>query len=268
MESRILSERLSMPLGKRRLISMASEAKCALDLGAGNGFIAHELSSRYKAKVVAIEKDGEYEYGSSPLVKWVKSDIVDYLSDERNQMHQFDLIVFSAVLHELSDAELNLILRLLPKFMAKNCRILIREPFFDKALGPVLPCDEQTVCKLIANSNPSDDKLWQYRTCSKKSTRGFSPCARDFLSYAFVLSYGEESWERERREFRYARSLEWCERAFNFATNPYVSFRIEFEFDESYRKHFAAAGIDASVLDRVQYTGMIVEFKYGMKIKK
>lgn len=261
---REFGRRMDTAVDKQEFIDYAKDCMYVLDLGAGTGKMARELSSKWHVHVDAVDQQFKGDCLDQNGVTYYGTGIIDFLTLCTNK--QYNCIILSAILHELSNFELAKLSILLPKVMAPNCRILIREPFYDNYFGPV---DNKNREKLgvIINSVVPEEKQIEYRKATKLSTN--SPCpedwgreAVDWLNLAFTYSYGEENWSREIHEYRYARSLNWCKDFFNFDVRPYTGFEVICRKDEAYRKHFADIGYPEDVFNMLRYTGMTVLFDY------
>ena len=101
-----------------------------------------------------------------------------------------------------------------------------------------------------------NDHLFAYGDCFGLNT------AIAWANLAFAVSYGEQSWEREKHELRYARSLDWCKTFFNFENKKFTGFQVNPILDKTYKEHFVNAGIPAEAFDLIQYTGMLVVIDY------
>ena len=266
-------ERMDSAQDKKELIEFAEHCSHVLDLGAGTGAMAKEIAKKYDCRVDAVDKDFRAKVrksGSSNVIFYGMS-IKEFLR-EYSAGHTYDCIIFSGVLHELNNEDLQDIQAYLPGLMARNCRILIREPLYDNYLGPILDEDSKQFIDLISDS-VSIKKAFDYKEASKISEQCFTPGFTIFRSMndnalfyanlAFTISYGKESWEREKHEYRYARSIDWAKSFFNFHLKPFTGFQIYPVKDTSYRQHFINAGIPGEAFDLIQYTGLHIIIDYS-----
>lgn len=261
---REFGRRMDSAKDKQDFIDYAKDCMYVLDLGAGTGKMARELSEKWHVHVDAVDQQFKGDCLDQAGVTYYGMNIIDFLTFYTDK--QYNCIILSAILHELSNFELAKLSILLPKVMADNCRILIREPFYDDYFGPVENKDAAKFEALIREVVPK--KKWEeYLKAVKLSTN--CPCPEDWgdepvdwANLAFTYSYGEENWDREIHEYRFARSLNWCKEFFNFDFRPYTYFEVIRRKDEAYRKHFAEAGYPKEVFDMLKYTGMTVVIDY------
>jgi len=261
---REFGRRMDTAIDKQEFIDYAKDCMYVLDLGAGTGKMARELSSKWHVHVDAVDQQFKGDCTVQAGVSYYGMSILEFLTTYTEK--QYNCIILSAILHELSNFELAQLSILLPKVMAPSCRILIREPFYDDYLGPVDWRNKDKLAEIIKSVVP-EEKLNEYLRAVKLSTG--RPCpvewgdeAVDWANLAFTYSYGEENWSREIHEYRYARSLNWCKDFFNFDTRPYTGFEVICRKDEAYRKHFADIGYPEDVFNMLRYTGMTVIFDY------
>lgn len=101
-----------------------------LDLGAGGGDMSQYISSN-NVFVMSVDIKDNHLNENRYLKQYVGS-IEDFL-DEPLELScingKYDVIILSAVLHELNPEELDSIRYKLPRLMSKDCKIFIREPF-------------------------------------------------------------------------------------------------------------------------------------------
>lgn len=251
---------------KKTLIEYAEGATNVLDLGAGTGKIARDIASAYGAHVDAVDIQFKDNCTDSDNVSYYGMSIADFLKTFAGTK-KYDCIVLSAILHELGNEDIQLLQIYLPEVMMTNCRILIREPFYDSALGPVLKENAKEFIELTS-TNISANKAFEFVQTPKLSSRMALDIqkfgtATDYANLSFTLSYGEQSWEREKHELRYARSLDWCKAFFNFVYRPFTAFQVLPTLDTTYKQHFIDAGIPGRAFDLIQYTGMLVVVDYS-----
>jgi len=122
---------------KKTLVEYAEGATNVLDLGAGTGKIARDIASAYGAHVDTVDIQFKDNCTDSDNVSYYGMSIADFLKTFAGTK-KYDCIVLSAILHELGNEDIQLLQIYLPEVMMTNCRILIREPFYDSVLGPVL----------------------------------------------------------------------------------------------------------------------------------
>ena len=267
------AKRMDVAEDKKTLIEFAEHCSHVLDLGAGTGAMAKEIAKKYGCRVDAVDKDfkAKVRQNGKGNITYYGVSIRDFLR-EYSKGHTYDCIIFSGVLHELNNDDLEDIKMFLPGLMARNCRILIREPLYDHYLGPVLDEDSKRFIDLISDS-VSVKKAFEYKDTSKISDQCFGPgfiMFRDmghnalfYANLAFVISYGEDSWEREKYEYRYARSIDWAKSFFDFYSRPFTGFQMYPVKDTTYRQHFINAGIPGKAFDLIQYTGLHIIIDYS-----
>ena len=275
MDKKIIEfgKRMDSANDKERFIEFASGAKCVLDLGAGTGAMARTIAEKYGCHVDAIDLEWKAENVDScgGKVSYFRSSIEDYVRRIRNaDAGRYDCIILSAIIHELDVDTLIALKNYLPMIMADNCRIMIREPFFNDELGPVAYWDHKDFIKLVSE-NVSAAKMLYYKDQDKLSHTDYLDPNPNFdehdanfwVNLAFVLSYGEDSWERESKEYRYAYSLDWCKKMFDFYKRSYTGFQVYSVLDTTYRQHFINAGIPGEAFDLIRYTGMHIIIDYS-----
>jgi len=257
-------KRMDAAEDKAMLVDYAEDATSVLDLGAGTGKISRDIAEKWGAHVDAVDIQFKDNCQNSDQVTYYGIGINEFLANYPEK--RYDCIVLSAILHELSNDYLEEMIGMLQKVMLQNCRILIREPFYDNILGPVLPKDLEKYVKLVENKLPAG-KVIEYAMTPKLNSK--MPLdiedllGIDWINFSFVITYGEQSWEREKHELRYARSLDWCKSTFNFPLRPFTGFQVYPVLDKTYKRHFVNAGIPGEAFDLIQYTGMIVVIDYS-----
>ena len=252
---------------KKVLVEYAEGATSVLDLGAGTGKIARDVAAAYNAHVDAVDIQFKDNCVDNDNVSYFGMSIRDFLVNYAG-IKKYDCIILSAILHELNNDDIQCLQIYLPQVMSDNCRVLIREPFYDSVLGPVLKEDAAEFIELVS-TNISAKKAFEFVQTSKLSS-GLALDAQkfgsaiDYANLAFTVSYGEQSWQREKHELRYARSLDWCKAFFNFAYRPFTAFQVLPTLDKTYRQHFTNVGIPDKAFDMIQYTGMLVVVDYSI----
>ena len=267
MEKNIVEfgRRMDSAQDKESLIALVGVGKHVLDLGAGTGAMARQLADKYDCYVDAVDFSFKIEEKpESDKVKYFEQSITGFLSHApKDFIGKYDCVILSGVLHELNSNDLANLYRYLPRYMAKNCRLLIREPLFDDVLGPVLEKDGFEFINLVQLNIPygTDAEYSSAPKISASKVSTFSPVF--WANLAFVISYGKESWAREKHEYRYARSINWAKEFFNFKVRPFTGFQVYTILDTSYRQHFINAGIPGEAFDLLQYTGLHIIIDYS-----
>lgn len=265
-------KRMDSAEDKEVFIGFCKGAKHVLDLGAGTGKMAREIAEKFGCEVSAVDKSYEKEAYTENNVTYYGMSIKDFLRTEQSDK-KYDCIILSAILHELNGQQLEAFLYL-PSIMSQNCRIIIREPFYDFFLGPVTRDnteieDAKKFIELVSSS-VNFHRVKEYQQAAKLSETVLPYFDENssihsvifWANLAFVLSYGEDSWEREKHEYRYARSLDWCKEFFN-SFRSYTGFQVYPVLDKTYRQHFINAGIPGEAFDLLKYTGMHVIIDYS-----
>ena len=258
-------KRMDAAEDKALLVDYAEGATRVLDLGAGTGKISRDIAEKYGAHCDAIDIQFKDNCQNSDGVTYYGMSIKDFFMNEVYGDTKYDCIILSAILHELSESDIGNLEWYLPKVMADNCRIIIREPFYGTSLGPVVK-EEKRFIDLVS-SHISAKKAIEYIQTPKLSDEDYTKktfcSSTDWANLAFVVSYGEQSWEREKHELRYARDLNWLKEKFNLRTRPFTGFQVYSVLDKTYRDHFIKAGIPGEAFDLIQYTGMIIVIDYS-----
>ena len=260
-------KRMDTAEDKKTLVEYAAGSKAVLDLGAGTGKIARDIASTYKAHVDAVDIQFKDNCQNSDNVTYYGMDILEFLQTTKTK---YDCIILSAILHELDDAFLEELFKYLPTVMDTNCRVIIREPFYDDILGPIDTADADRFITLVKDKLPAGKAIEFFGT--RKLSNGLyglgcttlaALSSLEWLNLCFTISYGEQSWEREKYELRYARPLNWAKEKFNFTSRPFTSFQVLPVLDTTYRRHFINANIPAGAFDLIKYTGMLVIIDYS-----
>ena len=263
-ESLELGKRMDAAEDKQVLVDYASKATSVLDLGAGTGKISRDIAEKWGAHVDSVDLQFKDNYQNTDKIAYYSMDINDFLAITQNK---YDCIILSAILHELSDGYIGTLLARLQDIMLPNCRIIIREPFCDNILGPVLNKDLNKFVELVENKLPAGKAIEFAMTKKLNSDRPLDitdMIGIDWINLCFTISYGEASWEREKYELRYARTLDWCKQFFNFSKRPFTGFQVLPVLDKTYRQHFMNAGLPGEAFDLIQYTGMLVVIDYSV----
>jgi len=263
MEKAIIEfgRRMDQAEDKIELVEYAQYATSVLDLGAGTGKISRDIANQWGAHIDSVDLEFKDNCQNSELITYHSMDINEFLATTKNK---YDCIILSAILHELPDEYIYQMLSSLQDLMLPNCRIIIREPFKDNVLGPV--SDLTKFVKLVENKLPAGKTIEFAQTPKLNSGKPLDitdMIGIDWVNLCFTISYGEASWEREKHELRYARSLDWCKSFFNFPKRPFTGFQVLPVLDKTYRQHFIKAGLPGEAFDLVNYTGMLVIIDYS-----
>jgi len=257
-------KRMDAAEDKQLLVDYAEGATMVLDLGAGTGKISRDIAEKWGAHCDAIDLEFKDNCQNSEKITYYSMDINTFLATTDKK---YDCIVLSAILHELHDDYLHQMFTHLQHVMADNCRILIREPFYDNTLGPVRGGkDLNRFVELVQNNLPAGKAIEFAMTPKLHSGKPLmieDLIGIDWINFSFTICYGDASWEREKKELRYARSLNWCKESFNFPARPFTGFQVYPVLDNTYRRHFINAKLPGEAFDLIQYTGMIIVIDYS-----
>lgn len=260
-------KRMDSAEDKKTLISYCEGAKRVLDLGAGTGAMAREIAETYGCHVDAVDLQWKSINMNTcnEKVNYIQDSIMNFIRCFCGE--PYDCIILSAIIHELDLCTIMVMHKGLYRMMTDNCRIIIREPFYDNDL--TLLKDKEKFIELVSNHIFSS-KSTEYREARKLSYKTdeenksvIDDQSLFWLNLAFVVSYGEDSWDREKHEYRYAYNLDWCKEMFNLLHRPYTGFQTHFVLDTTYRQHFINAGIPGEAFDLIGYTGMHVIIDYS-----
>lgn len=246
---------------KQRIVELVVDGKCknVVDLGAGTGMIAKQISER-GIKASAVDSNFKIDgYKNTDLLTYYPCDLIKFVAETEEK---FDCIILSAVLHELSREDFNYLKRRLKKIISPDgCMIIIREPYYEKmADGRVRPFKTKelykSIPKLIRTLTP-DGFENDFINTPKLSERKVPDGIRK-LNMAFTYSYGKDSWYRELKENRFAFSREeldnFCKKILG-ADGTKMSYEF---FDKDYKKYFADCGYVDGILDSIEYTNCLI----------
>lgn len=259
---------------KQRIIDLVVEnnRKNVLDIGAGTGYIASEIAKR-GIKATAVDNFFKVNRLPKPSINFpfyaVKKDIISFLSDItalNGHFERFDCIILSAVLHELSKGDFAVLKYSLSQICTKDCLLIIREPYYEEKEKYYAPFksaeDMKKACCLIDTEIPSMYKR-EYGRESKSNREGMLPEEIKKLGLAFAYSYGDDSWEREKLEFRYTFSkqnlIDFCKSVVPEQTA--IIFEL---FDKEYKTYFNKRNISPSILDCIDFTNCLIYTKNSL----
>lgn len=242
--------------GKKRV---ADEVMCfnkpdtlVIDLGAGTCVIERLLLERgFKGSAYAIDRQGSAPdwMASAPGFLFVKGDIIDRFTPlmgklRRKGKGQHVVFVLSAVLHEMTKEEredLAALIRVASRRTEARVHLIVREAVY----GPIIDCGPGIGRILADVSIPAELKgKWAEYA---KIHRYEWPYDVLFANFCFAVSYGPESWERERKEGRYALSENDLR---DFASD--CGFRVETEWFE--KDPLYASTLPFGLFEALQYT--------------
>lgn len=251
---------------KLKLVQKVVDAKRTnvLDLGAGTGILSRLISEK-GIKCSAVDNNFKVdEYHNGEFITYYPVDLIKFVS---NTDEKFDCVILSAVLHELPKEDYKFLQKNLKKIITKDCLILIREPYYEKVkvqgeknyYRPFKSYNEQQkAVKKIITLTPDD--FSNSFNMTPKISEVHVPFPVKILSMSFTYSYGKDSWEREKNEYRYTFSLNKLLKFCRKTLGNECVIKTE-TFDESYRKHFNECGYTDDILNSVEYTNCLIEAK-------
>lgn len=253
---------------KQRLIELVIRRGCkhALDLGAGTGFIAKQLSlNGIKADAVDCNFKTE-SYQNTELLTYYPTDLLKYVESTEKT---YDCIILSAVLHELPPKVRKRLQKGLRRITDKNhCLILIREPYYEKMkdgrIRPYLSLETQkSIATEIELLTPEKD-VYEFKKTHKLSSGLIDtvPSVIKSLNLVFTRSYGSQSWEREKHEHRFAFSKQYLEKWCKGILGVGIKFAHEI-YDKDYKEYFKKAGYTPNVADGIEYTNCLLAAELG-----
>ena len=240
---------------KKTLIGTIITHKCTrvLDLGAGTGLISKTIAA---AGIKADAVDKCFKTDELINTEYLTYYPVDMFTFLKNTTNKYDCIVLSAILHELNPFQINKLKRLLKKVIDKDkCLILIREPFYEKTKEGIKPFkdieSQKKIKELVTNLTP-ENKLKKFFKTPKLSWRNVPKCIK-YLNLVFTNSYGEQSWEREVKENRFAFSKNYLEK-FCKSLIPNCDIFTTKIYDKSYAQIINNIGYTKEVVDSFEYS--------------
>lgn len=205
-----------------------------LDLGAGTCVIEQNLPDHIHK--IAIEKNPlNIQINNTEIIC---DDIIHALKNKINEINQYKsvCVILSAVLHELNKTQLRQLSNLLNQIQNKT--IYIREPLITDCLitEPFQVID-----------SPKFNEYKSLHSWNEEIT---------FINYCFLISYGENSWDREKLEGRFTFTFE---EMVDFIEKCGVSItKIFMECDEFYKQT-----LPYDMYDKIHYTGNLIIAKKG-----
>ena len=200
--------------GKKRLADEAMRFNdpdtLVIDLGAGTCVIERLLLDRgFKGSAYAVDREGETPYwmASTPGFLFIEGDIIDRFTPFMSKLRrkgkgQHVVFVLSAVLHELTKEErqdLAALIRVASRYTEAKVHLIVREAVYGSDISDSPEIDRVAVTSNVAGFG---NKWLEYFRLHRHEW----PHDVLFANFCFALSYGIESWERERKEGRYTLS--------------------------------------------------------------
>lgn len=181
-----------------------------IDLGAGTCVIERLLLERgFKGSACAIDRQGSAPgwMASAPGFRFVKGDIIDKFAPLMGKLRrkgngQHVVFVLSAILHEMTKEDrqdLAALIRIASRHTEARVHLIVREAVYGPSIGYSPEIDDIAVTSNIAGF---ERKWLEYAKLHRYEW------TQDvlFANFCFALSYGTESWARERKEGRYTLS--------------------------------------------------------------
>lgn len=201
--------------GKSRLadeiMRLNSARTIVVDLGAGTCVLERLLAERgFEGWSYAIDRSIPEECRKIHHGTAFQNDIVrglidlmpDLLSHSVERGTDDIVFVLSAVIHELGEQErkdLSSLLRIACRFSNARTHLIVREAAYD----PIMAYDSGIgALSVAANLGDLAPKWTEYYNLHKFEW----PSDMLFANFCFAVSYGPDSWERERLEGRYSLS--------------------------------------------------------------
>ena len=243
--------------GKAKIVKaiLEDDFDLVFDLGAGQCVIGLELAkNNFFGLIVSVDKDKPSNWSDNSDESMCKhcfiQDSLGHFADTYKVKKAGRIaVVLSAVLHELDIDEFIRVQNFLSELSRKyDVAVFIREPYYDDKLfiGSFV---ENEVLRVMVRK---DEQYEEYLNAPKKSW-ALRDVARyssvSYLNYMFLLSYGEEAWEREKHEGR-----------FTFSWEQICDFLNECGLSVAYKYYerdpvYANLG---SIYDSIRYTSCLI----------
>lgn len=230
----------------------------ALDVGCGSGDISRKLSEN-GIWCMAIDKDFlGVPQEETELYHPIYANIIELYSNKISMVrNDFDVILFSSVLHEIPNA-LEL-LKTIVEYNKKPVRVIISEPLADdgKLLTKQLKAALDDIYETKKARNKHKKLCLEYIGNGKIQSDIFANQSPYFamLNSAFVEVYGKASRKREMQQMRYTFSTEdWLNVFFN---NFKVKHALHhYVLDLGYKELFEEVGLE-DIFNELKYTHTI-----------
>lgn len=238
-----------------------------LDLGCGNGFMSQRLSKMgIDCTCVDLDFLG-YPQEETEHYHPIKGDMLEVVAQlMKNGKLDYDVIILSAVLHEINyDTALSFV-QALAKSSSKPTRIIIGEHL-------IMPSTEMTDERINRYFRKKFDENEELRNSMKKYLLEPKICEKEFfnqgyaisrLNWAFCYAYGKESWEREKSQMRF--TFSWKDITDALAEIGISKRQIEYWLnkDENYKEIFINANL-GELYYLLPYTSSYLYFDYDPK---
>lgn len=264
-------KQMDKALDKKTLIRTVIKAKPkrVLDLGAGTGIISKGIS---EANIFVDAVDNCFKTDLLINTEFLTYHPVNIFTFLKHTSNKYDCIILSALLHELNPFEILKLKRLLKRVIDKeDCTIIIREPYYEKTkecIKPFISKDAQKKFKELMITLTPEKTIRKFFRKPKLSWLTVPKCIK-YLNLAFTVSYGEQSWKREVKEYKYAYSKKYLER-FCKSIIPEAVTIITQNYDKNYKQFFIECGYTEEVYSSFEWTNctLIAKGKPFQKSKK
>lgn len=238
-----------------------------LDLGCGNGFMSQRLAKMgIDCTCVDLDFLG-YPQEETEHYHPIKGDMLEVVAQlMKNGKLDYDVIILSAVLHEINHDMALFFVQVLAKASSKPTRIIIGEHL-------IMPSTEMIDERIDRYFNKKFRENDELKTSMKEYWLAPKICEKEFLNqeysimllnWAFCYAYGKESWEREKSQMRF--TFSWKDITDALAKIGISKRQIEYWLnkDENYKEIFANANL-GELYYLLPYTSTYLYFDYDPK---
>lgn len=235
-----------------------------LDLGCGNGFMSQRLAKMgIDCTCVDLDFLG-YPQEETEHYHPIKGDMLKVIPQLMwNGKLDYDVIILSAVLHEINHDTALSFVQALASASSKPTRIIIGEHL-------IMPSTEMLDEELNCYFDKKFRENYKLRTSLKEYWLAPKICEKEFLNqeiavrrlnWAFCYAYGKESWEREKSQMRF--TFSWGDITNALAEVGISKRQIEYWLnkDENYKEIFANANL-GELYYLLPYTSSYLYFDY------
>lgn len=238
-----------------------------LDLGCGNGFMSQRLA-KMGIDCTCVDLDFlEYPQEETEHYHPIKGDMLKVIPQLMwNGKLDYDVIILSAVLHEINHDTALSFVQALASASSKPTRIIIGEHL-------IMPSTEMLDEELNCYFDKKFRENYKLRTSLKEYWLAPKICEKEFLNqeiavrrlnWAFCYAYGKESWEREKSQMRF--TFSWGDITNALAEVGISKRQITYFLykDPYYKEIFANVGL-GELYDFLAYTSSCLYFDYDPK---
>lgn len=236
-----------------------------LDLGCGNGFMSQRLAKMgIDCTCVDLNFLG-YPQEETEHYHPIKGDMLEVVAQlMKNGKLDYDVIILSAVLHEINHDMALFFVQVLAKASSKPTRIIIGEHL----IMPSTEMTDERIDRYFYKKFRENDEL---KTSMEEYWLAPKICEKEFLNqeysimllnWAFCYAYGKESWEREKSQMRF--TFSWKDITDALAEIGISKRQIEYWLnkDENYKEIFANANL-GELYYLLPYTSSYLYFDYS-----